>query len=70
MSHHIPRFYLKEEGVEVAEGDFVKISQIQMHHAANVLRLKVGDTVKIFNGKIGEWECLIQDVKKMSFEVL
>ena len=64
MSHHIPRFYLKEEDVEAAEGDIIKINQAQMHHAANVLRLGVGDTVKIFNKKIGEWECAIHDVKK------
>ena len=64
MSHHIPRFYLKEEDVEAAEGDIIKINQAQMHHAANVLRLRIGDTVKIFNEKIGEWECAIHDVKK------
>lgn len=63
MSRHIPRFYLKEEA-RVAKDEFVKIDQAQMHHAANVLRLGVGDTVKIFNKKIGEWECAIHDVKK------
>ena len=64
MSRHIPRFYFKEEDARVVEGEFVKIAQAQMHHAANVLRLGVGDTVKIFNKKIGEWECAIHDVKK------
>jgi 16S rRNA (uracil1498-N3)-methyltransferase len=64
MSRHIPRFYFKQEDTKVAEGEFVKINQAQMHHAANVLRLRVGDTVKIFNKEIGEWECAIHDVKK------
>ena len=64
MSRHIPRFYLKEEDARVAKDEFVKIAKTQMHHAANVLRLGVGDTVKIFNKKIGEWECAIHDVKK------
>lgn len=64
MSRHIPRFYFKEEDIRAAEGEFVKINLAQMHHAANVLRLGVGDTVKIFNREIGEWECAIHDVKK------
>jgi len=52
MSRHIPRFYFKQEDTKVAEGEFVKINQAQMHHAANVLRLRVGDTVKIFGSRL------------------
>lgn len=58
---HIPRFYID---CELTEGSAVVMSRAQMHHAANVLRLKVGDTVRIFNEKCGEWNCKISDIKK------
>ena len=65
MSRHIPRFYFKEDNYSrIVEGSCAKISQAQMHHAVNVLRLRVGDTVKIFNENIGEWKCTIQYIKK------
>lgn len=64
MPHHIPRFYLAEENATVVKGSVIKISPKQMHHAVNVLRLKVGNVVKIFNEKIGEWRCVIRNVER------
>ncbi len=58
---HIPRFYID---CELTEGAAVVMSHAQMHHAANVLRLKAEDTVRIFNEKHGEWHCKISDIKK------
>lgn len=58
---HIPRLYLN---CKLSEGAVVTISVAQMHHAANVLRLKVGDTIKVFNEEFGEWNCEISDIKK------
>jgi 16S rRNA (uracil1498-N3)-methyltransferase len=49
---------------ELDEGSEVLIGSAQMHHAANVLRLKVGAIVRIFNEKYGEWNCEISDIKK------
>lgn len=65
MSRHIPRFYLKHDINEQIFhiGSLLKISPDQMHHATKVLRLKVGDDVRVFNGNIGEWNCEICDIK-------
>ena len=60
---HVPRFYVN---CELKEDGPVVLTAAQMHHAANVLRLKIGDTVRVFNEKSGEWHCEIYDVKKCS----
>ncbi len=65
MSKHVPRFFLKKDiANNIQEGDFLTLSPQQMHHATNVLRLKTGDEIKIFNEKIGEWNCDIFNIKK------
>ena len=61
MTKHIPRFYVD---CDLNEGAIIKIDNTQMHHAANVLRLKTGDIVRVFNELFGEWNCEISDVKK------
>src|SRR2546421_10135468 len=51
-SSHTPRLYVDaalEEGAKVA------LSPAQAHYLGNVLRLKTGDGVLIFNGRDGEW---------------
>jgi 16S rRNA (uracil1498-N3)-methyltransferase len=58
---HIPRFYTESD---FSEGQTVFLSQDQMHHAANVLRLTVGDVIHVFNSKCGEWSCRIANIKK------
>lgn len=65
MSRHIPRFFIKEcDGVFAQNDGEIRITSQQMHHAVNVLRLKQGDEVKIFNEKIGEWLCSLENIKK------
>ncbi|MDR1334526.1 MAG: 16S rRNA (uracil(1498)-N(3))-methyltransferase [Holosporaceae bacterium] len=63
---HIPRFYVD---ADFGEGERIFLSPDQMHHAANVLRLKVGDLIRVFNIRCGEWNCEIVDVKKRCVEV-
>ena len=58
---HIPRFYVETE--LTAEAD-VALSKTQIHHATNVLRMKVGDRVQVFNELFGEWTCIISNIKK------
>jgi 16S rRNA (uracil1498-N3)-methyltransferase len=58
---HIPRFYTE---FDVSEGQRVFLSPDQIHHAANVLRLTVGDVVRVFNSECGEWNCKIANIKK------
>jgi 16S rRNA (uracil1498-N3)-methyltransferase len=41
----------------------VVLNKWQAHHAANVLRLKAGDVVRIFNTIFGEWNCEILSQK-------
>ncbi|MBR1734095.1 MAG: 16S rRNA (uracil(1498)-N(3))-methyltransferase [Alphaproteobacteria bacterium] len=48
----------------INKDDILQLSPQQMHHAINVLRLKIGDSVKVFNENICEWKCVIYDVKK------
>ena len=58
---HIPRFYV----TSVLDNDReVTLDAEQMHHAHIVLRAEVGDIVRVFNGKDGEWNCRISNLKK------
>src|SRR5689334_94323 len=41
------------------EGASVAISPAQAHYLGNVLRLKTGDAVLVFNGRDGEWRGLL-----------
>lgn len=58
---HIPRFYVT---APLANGNGVHLAPDQMHHASVVLRLEVGDAVRVFNGRDGEWSCEITNLKK------
>jgi 16S rRNA (uracil1498-N3)-methyltransferase len=40
----------------LAEGQTVAIERDQAHYLANVLRLKPGDDILLFNGRDGEWQ--------------
>ncbi len=44
----------------------VSLSQDQSHYLANVMRLKVGANVALFNGRDGEWGATISELKKRS----
>ncbi|KAA5597256.1 16S rRNA (uracil(1498)-N(3))-methyltransferase [Blastochloris sulfoviridis] len=52
-----------------AEGQFAPDAEISIgpdatNYLANVLRLRVGDEVLLFNGRDGEWRARIADLKK------
>ncbi len=42
-------------GDDLAPGESVEVGRAQAHYLANVLRLKPGATVALFNGRDGEW---------------
>jgi 16S rRNA (uracil1498-N3)-methyltransferase len=42
-------------------GDRVALDADESHHATRVLRLKVGDTVAVFDGAGGEWDATIAE---------
>jgi 16S rRNA (uracil1498-N3)-methyltransferase len=48
----------------LSAGSLVPCSSEQAHYLLNVLRLKAGDTILIFNGRDGEWKARLSDVAK------
>ncbi|MFC3053482.1 16S rRNA (uracil(1498)-N(3))-methyltransferase [Kordiimonas pumila] len=53
-----------EDATNLALSVTVALSQAQSHYLANVMRLKAGDTVALFNGKDGEWSAEITEAHK------
>ncbi len=51
-AHTTPRLYVND-GLESAQ--HIVLSQEQTHYIAHVLRLGEGETVRVFNGRDGEW---------------
>jgi 16S rRNA (uracil1498-N3)-methyltransferase len=47
-------------------GGRVVLSEDQAHYLVNVLRLAAGSRVLVFNGRDGEWQAELTDVKKRS----
>ncbi len=50
----------------LTSGGQVTLSNTQAHYLLNVLRLPAGSRVLIFNGRDGEWQAALTDVKKRS----
>jgi 16S rRNA (uracil1498-N3)-methyltransferase len=50
----------------LGEGARVVPDEAQTHYLLNVMRTKVGDTVRLFNGGDGEWLASVADVAKRS----
>jgi 16S rRNA (uracil1498-N3)-methyltransferase len=57
----VPRFHVPQS---LAEGASVALSETAAHHAARVLRLRVGDAVTLFNGAGGEYPATITAIGK------
>lgn len=58
---HVPRFYVTSD---LRSGEEITLDVEQMHHAHVVLRADIGDAVRVFNGRDGEWNCRISNLKK------
>lgn len=48
----------------LAPGATVVLAGAQSHYLRGVLRLKAGDRVRLFNGRDGEWDCLLAEIGK------
>ncbi len=48
----------------LAEGSAIDLERAQSHYLLNVLRMKAGDTLLVFNGKDGEWHARITEARK------
>jgi 16S rRNA (uracil1498-N3)-methyltransferase len=57
----IPRLYVD---APLAAGTSVALSRQQAHYVANVMRLKAGDALRLFNGRDGEYLCTIETAGK------
>lgn len=58
-----PRIYVEHV---LADGMDVALEKAQSHYLSNVMRLKVGDAVRVFNGQDGEWLCTIHELTRRS----
>jgi 16S rRNA (uracil1498-N3)-methyltransferase len=56
-----PRLFVR---APLAAGLTVSLDRPQAHYLANVLRLRSGDRVLVFNGRDGEWVGALQQTKK------
>ena len=63
----VSRFY--QEGV-IKAGDELDLTQANHRHAVQVLRLKVGDSLIIFNGIAGEYSAKISATDKRNSKVV
>jgi 16S rRNA (uracil1498-N3)-methyltransferase len=45
------------------------VSEAQAHYLANVMRLGVGDTLRLFNGVDGEWEAGVEGISRKRVEL-
>jgi 16S rRNA (uracil1498-N3)-methyltransferase len=61
------RFYHPEE---IATGQLIVLSDTNQRHATQVLRLKKGDAVTLFNGRGGEFSAYIDQANKSGTTVL
>ncbi|MEO1283004.1 MAG: 16S rRNA (uracil(1498)-N(3))-methyltransferase [Pseudomonadota bacterium] len=49
---------------DLSAGCRIECPSAQVNYLINVLRLKPGDPIFVFNGRDGEWRCLVCDVAK------
>lgn len=57
-----PRLFVD---LPLAQGEDIRLDKAQGHYLANVLRLKSGDDVLVFNGRDGEWRARLLPGKRL-----
>ena len=63
----IPRLHVEAPLTRAAP---VALSREQAHYVVNVMRLKPGDVLRLFNGRDGEWLCAIVSAGKRDCSVV
>ena len=61
-----PRLYV---AVPLAPGTVITLEKPQAHYLRNVLRLKGGDSILVFNGQDGEWRATLSDADRRGREL-
>jgi len=51
-NYTLPRLYLDNS---LGEGGMIALGKAQSHYLGTVLRKSIGDSVRVFNGRDGEW---------------
>src|SRR5262245_2747950 len=62
-----PRLYVD---APLTAGRTATLAAAQAHYLRNVLRLKPGDTVLVFNGRDGEWQATLADRSKRALSLI
>ncbi len=62
----IRRFYLRQANIDEVS---LELDEQQSRHVRKVLRLSVGDSIQVFNGRGGEFECEIRGFEKKSVQI-
>ncbi len=60
-NYTLARIYLD---AELSAGARFELPREQAHYLSNVLRLGVGDEIRVFNGRDGEWKARISDASR------
>lgn len=61
-----PRLFVDEA---LAEGGSLALPQAQSHYLSGVMRLKPGDTLRLFDDRTGEWAATVEDAGRKSVRV-
>ncbi len=59
--NRVPRLHVP---LPLVGGERVELAPPQAHYLKNVLRLRRGDVVRLFNGQDGEWLCTLLELRK------
>ncbi|HEU5047902.1 MAG TPA: 16S rRNA (uracil(1498)-N(3))-methyltransferase [Rickettsiales bacterium] len=62
-----PRLYVEDP---LTGGASLALGEKQSHYLVNVMRLKEGDGVTLFNGQDGEWSTIVEHASKKRVELL
>lgn len=57
----LTRLYVEEP---LTPGELIALPEAQTHFLAHVLRAKTGDSLRLFNGRDGEWRAAVQEISK------
>jgi 16S rRNA (uracil1498-N3)-methyltransferase len=63
---HTQRLFIKDD---LTQGGGVSVDSDQAHYLQHVLRLKAGDTVRLFNGRDGEWRGVLAAAGKRTLTI-
>ena len=65
-NYTLPRLYLD---TELTNGDGIVLDKAKAHYLGTVLRKSIGDSLRVFNGRDGEWRAEITSIDKKRAEL-